>query len=270
MNRHRILLLAVAAIAIGCKEDDGPFLAPTPPIAYVRYVHAVPDTGATDWRPIDALENSPPAIGISYRQFTPYQAMGAGNRHIRVFPTSTDINITSKFLIDTTITFTPNTYYTLIHTGYARPGETPADGILVIQDAIPATNTTQVAVRLVHQGVGVGAVDAVGVDAGGATSTIASGTAYNAVSTYAMRGTGAFSVRVTASGTTTPVLATAAAPAGAAADPANNLTAVGGATIAGSALSAIVFGPSVAGSRAPQGGAFASAAVVYLVDRHPR
>jgi hypothetical protein len=269
MNRTRLLLAATVIVAGACSPDTDPVLAPTVAIAYVRYVHAVPDTGAMDWRPIDALENSPPAIGITYRQFTPYQAMGAGNRHLRIFPTSTDINITSKFLIDTTITFAANTYYTLIHTGFARPGQTPADRILVIQDAIPTTNTTQVAVRLAHAGAGVGAIDAVGVDSAGTVSTIGTGVAYAATSNYALRAPGAFSTRVTPTGSAT-VLATAAAPPGAPADPAANLTQVGGATRPGSALSAIVFGPSVVGSTAPQGGAFANAAVVYLVDRHPK
>ena len=270
MNRNPLLLGAIALVAGACKDDTGPVLAPTPPIAYVRYVHAVPDTGALDWRPIDALENSPPALGLTFRGFTPYQAMGAGNRRIRIFPTSTDITITSQIVIDTTITFTANTYYTLIHTGFARAGQTPADRIVVVQDAIPTANTTQVAVRLVHQGVGVAAVDAVGVDGAGATATIGAGVNYAATSTYAMRPPGAFSVRVTASGTTTPVLATATAPAGAAADVTNNLTAVGGATIAGSALSAIVFGRSIAGSAAPQAVAVQIPAVVYVVDRHPK
>ncbi|MGQ0645955.1 MAG: DUF4397 domain-containing protein [Gemmatimonadaceae bacterium] len=268
MNRNRLLLGAIAMVAGACGTDTDPVLAPTPPIAYVRYVHAVADTGATDWRPIDALENSPPAIGITFRQFTPYQAMGAGNRRIRIFPSSTDINITQKFLIDTTISFTANTYYTLVHTGLSRAGASPADRILVVQDPIPETNTTQVAVRVLHHGASGGTIDAVGVDAAGATSTIATGIAYAAASNYAMRAPGPVSVRVTASGTTTPVLATAAAPAGAAADPANNLTKVGGATIAGSALTAIWFDRSVAGSAAPAG--FTTPAVVYLVDRHPK
>jgi hypothetical protein len=268
MTKNRILLGAVALLMAACKTDDGPFLMPTQAIAYVRYVHAVPDHGPTDWRPIDGLENSPPALGITYRSFTPYQAMGAGARRLRIFPTSTDINVTSQHLIDTTITFAQNTYYTLIHTGRSQAGQTPADRIQVIEDPIPATNTTQVAVRLVHQGVGLNAVDAVGVDGTGATAAIASGINYAGASTYAMRAPGAFTVRVLGQGSTT-VVATAAAPAGAAADKPNNLTAIGGATIAGSAMTAIVFGPSVTGTSAPQGGAFGAPAVVYIVDRHP-
>jgi hypothetical protein len=266
--RTVLLTCGVAALAASCKEDEGPFVAPTESIAFVRYVHAVPDTGATDWRPIDALKNSPPAIGLNFRGFTPYAAMGSGARHIRIFPTSTNINITSVPLIDTTLTFTADTYYTLVYTGFARAGQTPADRLVLIQDQVPTVAAGQVAVRVIN--FESGSVDVFASASGGTTplptAPLLSAVASGAVSTYATQTPGPLALRVTAAGTRTPVLADVVAPPGLAADPANNLTAVGGSTMGGSAFTAFVFPRSVAGSSAQS---FTTPGIVYVIDKHP-
>lgn len=258
--------LALGALACG-EGDTGPTLAPTPPIAFVRYVHVVPDTSSTDWRPIDGIVNSPAALNLQFRANTPYQAMGAGPRRLRIFPTSEVASITSQIVIDTTITFTANTYYTLIHIGLARPGQTPADRIWVLEDQIPATiGASQIALRVVNAGVGLGAVD---VETAAATTgpftALATNVNYGAVSTYQLVATGARVLRANAAGSANNLSAALALPVGAAA--ANGQTAAGGTAVGGSAITAMIVPRSVAGSSAA---AFATPSILYLVDRAPR
>ncbi len=268
--RTILLALGVAAIAAACSKDEGPFVAPKQSIAYVRYLHAVPDTGQTDWRPIDALENSPPVFGLNYRGFTPYQAMGSGARKIRVFPTSTNINITSVPLVDTTITFTENTYYTLVYTGLARAGGSPKARLVLIQDQIPDVASSAVSVRVVNLSVGLGSVDVFASAAGG-TSPLPAAPLLNAVvegavSAYTSQSPGPLALRLTAAGTRSPVLADVLAPPGQAGNATQNLTPVGGSTMGGSAFTAFIFSRSVAGSTAAS---FTTPGIVYVIDKHP-
>lgn len=266
-TRRTFLVAALALGGVACGEDDaGPILAPTPPIAFVRYVHIVPDTSNMDWRPIDAVENSPEALNLQFRANTPYRAMGAGARRLRVFPTSTNINITSQIVIDTTITFTANSYYTLIHVGLARAGQAPADRIWVVEDAIPATiGASQVAVRVINAGVGLGAVDVERATAtAGPFTAHSTNVAYGAAGTYSLVPTGALVMRANTAGTTTTLGAAATAPAGVAAG--GGLSAAGGSTIGGSAITAIVVPRSVAGSAAAN---FTAPGIIYLVDKAP-
>jgi hypothetical protein len=78
---------------------------------------------------------------------------------------------------------------------------------------------------------------------------------------------GPLSLRAFAAGSTTfPAMVDVVAPAGLPADRANNLTAVGGSTIAGSVLTAFILPRSVAGSTAAN---FTTPGVIYIVDRYP-
>ncbi len=264
--------LLLSGLLAGCGKEEGPFLAPKQSIAYVRYVHAVPDTGATDWRPIDALDNSPPAFGLAFRGFTPYQAMGSGARKIRVFTTSTDINVTSVPIVDTTITFSENTYYTLLWTGFSRSGQAPADRLVLIEDKIPDVPSGQVAVRVVNTGVDLGSVDVfASPDTTSAlpAAPLLSAVAADAVSAYQAQTPGPLWLRLTAAGTRSPILTQVVAPPGQAGDASQNLTPVGGSTMGGSAFTAFVFRRSVPGSAAPQTGAFTRPGIVYVIDKHP-
>ncbi|MGQ0639769.1 MAG: DUF4397 domain-containing protein [Gemmatimonadaceae bacterium] len=268
--RTVFLALGLAAVAGACEKDEGPFLAPEESLAYVRYVHAVADTSAMDWRPIDAIKNSPPWFGLTYRGFTPYQAMGSGARRIRIFTTSTDINITSVALIDTTIAFNANTYYTLVHTGFARAGQSPADRLVLIEDQQPTVPAGQVSVRVVNLGIDMAPVDVFATAAANSplpTSPLLTRVAAGSVSAYQSQAPGPLALQLTAAGTRSPVLAQVLAPPGQAADPTLNLTAVGGSTMGGSAFTAFVFRPSVAGSRAPA--AFTTPGIVYVIDKNP-
>ena len=272
MKTIRLLAATATLAALGCSKDAGPFEAEKVPLAYTRFVNAVPDTSAMDYRFVDQVEYSPITLALAFRSFSPYQGTGTGARHIRVFTTSTDINVTTKIVLDTTYTFEANTYYTIVHYGYARTGQTPADQFLIIKDSPPDAGGN-VAVRALNLGTGLGSVDLFTSAAGGSDPLPASPTfsnvAYGSVTTYNTRPTGALVVRATAAGTRTPVLADVTAPAGLAADPGQNLTAVGGSGQAGSALVAILMPRSVAGSAAPQTTAFQSPTIVYVVDKNP-
>jgi hypothetical protein len=268
---HTTVLLAGALVSVGCKGDEGVALAPKVPLAFTRFVHAVADTSAMDWRFVDVLENSPVVFGLTFRGFTPYQATGVGARHLRIFTTSTDINITSQALIDTTITLEANTHYTLVHVGLARTGQTPADKLLVIKDDIPDVATGNIAVRAVNLATGVGSLD-VFASASGGTTPLPTTPAFANVAYLATTGSknmtpGPLALRVTAAGQVSPVMIDATAPAGQAGTPSANLDPIGGSTLGGSAFTAFAFPRSVAGSAAAS---FTTPGIVYAIDRNPK
>jgi hypothetical protein len=279
MNLTRLGRLAILALMAGaCSKDPGPFLAPDEPLAYVRFVSAVPDTSAMDWRFVDAVANSPFALGQAFRGFTAYQGTTPGARHLRIFPTSTDITITTQIVIDTTLTLESGKYYTLVHVGLARAGGAPADKIVVYEDSPPAPAGGSIALRAINLGPGLnagtpGPVDVFATAAEGdptPTTPLFANVSFLSATSYTTRPTGALALRATAAGSTTPVLANVLAQPGAPADPALSGSAIGGSNQAGTAMTAFVFPRSTAGSKAPQDPAFTSPTIIYLVDRRPQ
>lgn len=267
------LAVAAAAVAAGCDKETGPFFAPEVPLAYVRYVNAVPDTFALDFRLIDQIEYSPTAILLGFRGITPYQGAAPGTRPLRVFTnpggTYPDINVVTQVMADESITLTAGTYYTIVMAGFARAGQTPALDLMVIEDQIPTDAGTNVAVRAVHLGSGLANVDVFAASASGDPLPAAptfTNLGFGSLSTYTSFAPGTKHFRVTNTGTTT-VVASAAAPNGAAGDPDNFLTTIGGVQQAGSAITAFFFPRSVAGSPASN---VTAPSIVYVVDRHPR
>jgi hypothetical protein len=273
MRLSRFTLLAVAALAsIGCQRDDGA-LEPTtiPPLAYVRYINALPDTLGATVRFIDQVEFTPQTwTGVPFRGMGlgNYQGAQAGSRQFRVFtysPNSSNIPANTTVLAEQTFNFEAGKYYTVLHAGFARTGGNPANSIRILEDAVP-TPGTSIAVRAIHAAAGVGNVD---VYLTATTTTAISGApaiaglAFGTSSAYLTRAPGAFATRVTAAGSTTPLISSAA-PAGVAgsatADP------IAGATIPGSVLTAVAFSASVAGSPAATS---ASPTVLYFADRQP-
>jgi hypothetical protein len=268
MRSFVIALALGGAAALGaCSGDTGAILAPTQALAYTRFVDAVPDSGGMDWRFVDVIENSPTTFGLNFRSTFPgatYQATGPGSRHLRIFQTSTDINLTQKVLFDTTYTFTAGTHYTLLVAGNMRGGT----GKLYILTDNFTDPGAQVAMRVIN--AGAGSVD-VYASASGGTSTLpsafASGLANFAATNYVNVAPGPLDLRAFAAGSTTfPAMADVVVPAGLPADRANNLTAVGGSTQPGSVITAFIVPRSVAGSTATN---FTTPSIVYIVDRHP-
>ena len=256
---------------VGCSEpSDGPTTPNTPPLAYVRYINAVPDTLNTTVRFIDQIEYSPMSwANVAFRGLGQgnYQPTEAKARKFRVFTYSSDVSTAgnTNILVDTTITFEAGKYYTLLHLGYARAGSAPKQRIVVINDALPAT-PAGIAFRAIHAGLNVGNVD---IYATPTTTDAISGApllanvSLNTVSAYLARATGAFAARVTAPGSTTAVIS-AAAPAGTAGSA--SVDPIGGATIAGSIITAIAFPATPANSA---GARFTTPGVVYFVDKQP-
>jgi hypothetical protein len=276
MKFSRFPLLAVAALAsVACQTDDGA-LKPTeiPPLAFVRYINALPDTLATTVRFIDQVEFTPQTfVAVPFRGLGGgnYQGAQAGNRSFKVF-TYQIVNSNLAPAAGNTVelgaathNFEAGKYYTVIFNGFARAGGSPAKQIQIIEDPVP-TPTTDLSVRAMHAGAGIGNVDVYLT----ATTTTAisgapavSGLAFGAASPYASRPTGAFAVRVTAAGSTTPLIS-AAAPAGVAGT--STVNPIGGATIPGSVITAVAFPASVSGSPAA---ASANPTVLFFIDRQP-
>jgi len=150
MRLTRFLILGGCAALLGaCGDDSDVTINTPPPLAHVRFINAMSDTGAVDVRMYDQIEYSAQALGLQFRSGTEYQGTEAKARDIRVFTTSQDINITSQVMIDTTMSFEANRYYTLLLVGPARTG---SHRFLVIEDDAPSVSATQIALRAVHAG----------------------------------------------------------------------------------------------------------------------
>jgi hypothetical protein len=145
--------------------------------------------------------------------------------------------------------------------------------VAIQPDNPPTPAAGRVAVRALHLGAGVGAVDVfVGTTstADQTPSPTATWTnlAYGESTPYVELDTAALRVAVTATTTTTPLLvANTAAPAGAAAS--GTGSPITGVRIAGSVLTVVILPPSVVGSMAPQSAAFTVPAFAFLNDRRP-
>lgn len=269
------LLGAALGLVAGCSEPSNDPTTPTlPPLAFVRYINAVPDTLNTTVRFIDQVQYSPmtwanvPFRGLGQGNYQPTQA---GARKIRVFTSFIDGDggfdpaRNTVVLVDTTLTFEAGKHYTVLHMGYARAGSSPKQRLVSINDVHPAPGTN-VALRTINAALGLGPVD---VYKAATAATPISGTplfpalATEAVSAYQQFSPGAFAVQVASTGTTT---ALAAALAGAGTAGTTTADPIGGSNIGGSVITAIAFPASAANS---PGTRFAAPGVSYFIDKHP-
>ena len=268
------LALVGALMAVGCSKDDGPFFAPQVPLAYTRFINAIPDTGSVDFRYVDLVEYSPFALQLAFRGFTPYQGTATGARHLKVFTnpggSNSQIPHVTGVVLDETPTFESGKYYTLVAVGYARTTGTPRVKLQVYEDVIPDPGSN-VAFRAVNLATGLASLN-VGVTAA-STDAIPTPTfsnlAYLGASAYVTRATGNAWFRVQETTSATEIVSGNGrqAPVGAAGDPLNNLTTIGGSGQAGSVVTAWVFRSSVTGSTAPS---VTTPTIVFTVDKHPR
>ena len=267
-------LSGVVILGIGCSKEKT-FTEPLPPLAAIHFLNAVPDTMQLDFRVVDIVSNAG-FFDANFRDGNMfYTGIEAGSREIRVFLSSTNPSIASQVVWDSTLNLTAATNYTLIQTGFARTGQTPARAALLLTDNPVAPGAGNIGLRVVNAGAGLGNIS-VNVTLHAAdtlpdTPLLAS-VAYGATSGYLTLPVDAVAadssrVVITAAGTKTPVLATVKLPAGlagtATTDP------IAGARVAGSVLSAVIVPPSVAGSAAPQTAPFLVPTAVFLVDRRP-
>jgi hypothetical protein len=256
------------------------------PTAGIRFINAVPDTGAMDFRPVDIVENSQ-FYNVTFKSTTLlyYKNARAGTRHFTVFrtPTATDPGTTQLATAQTVVFDLPSEVleagklYTYILWGYSRTGSTPAMQITRLTDD-PADPGAQVALRIINAclpGVCGAAANAVldvraflaasGIGAPAATFPAVApltASAYQNIATA----TAAYTVdfRPAGGATSGAALASGAAPLGVAET--IDVQALPGTSVAGSAISAIIFPRAVAGS---QGGTATTPAVIFVWDRRP-
>jgi len=286
MKLRQIALLgaasAMSVVAAACSSDTGPHVTDLGPRAYVRYVNAIPDTNQTDFRFIDQVTGSPWFGQAFFRDISAYQPTAPGARHIRVFAVDPnaagnlegDINVVSQRFIDTTLTFDANTYYTIVHVGYARAGASPAQHLVLIkEDRSAALSANQIGLRVINAAPTIPSADVYAAATPSGSPTF-SAVAFGDASSYQVMSTGAVTFSTTDAGSTT-VDASAAAPAGA--PPASvSQSALGGYSVSGSLLTAFIFPPAVTGSMATisanancSKGKCATASVIWSQDNYP-
>lgn len=237
----------------GCDEDSGVIVAPDVPLAVTRFINALPDTGATDWTYIDGIENSPREFGVPFRGTTPYQAVSPGNRHLRIFPTSTNPALTSVPLVDQPVPLEMDKRYTALVLGFARTGSNPPMDFMLVEDNPPDPGN-RVALRVIN--TTRDPIDVRVYLSGGtlpATPTWANVPPLS-VSSYVLVDPGTYLYNVQPAGGGFRLFRDAQALVGAPATA--DLEALPGTTVAGSAVSGIVYPGSIVGSAAPQTSAF--------------
>lgn len=265
------ILGALVFGAIGCQTDDGgPTSRNLPPLAFVRYINAVPDTFNLTVRFIDQVALVPQTFAnVPYRSQGQggFQGVEAGTQRFRVFTYDPALGVGgagagTEMLADTSFNFVAGQYYTLLHAGFARAGQLPAQRVRIIEHVLPAVNTN-LSVRAMHAGTGLAAgVTTVDLTVGG--TALGTGVAFGgAAAAYGSRAVGVFTADFVQAGTAT-VLASGSPVVGDTAS--SSGTAIAGSTIRGSVFSAVLFGPSVPGSRAA---AAATASIGWFVDRQP-
>ncbi len=291
MNLYRFSLLGAALAAItACSDDTSPKVVTPGPAGLVRFINAVPDTGAQDFRFTDAVEGVPNVefVNLAFRGGTDrgYQRVSAGSHHIRVFmsgsnttlingvPVANNPSIVSTVMGDTTFTFVDGVHYTFLWQGASRSA---AQKFVIFTDAFTAPAAGQFSLRALN--ARTGAADFY-VASGTAAATTVTGTpTFANVATNTATGwtgfavasaTGNYTVTATPAGLTTPVWS-AVCPAGAAAAAevpgvSGALQATAGCRIANSIFTAILFPASVTGSQAA---AAALPTVVFLIDKQP-
>jgi hypothetical protein len=286
---RRILPLSLLAVSAGilsaCNPDET-IATPNIPTAGVRFINAVPDSSGTygmDFHFVDLPENNvqyrvsfrngplPSATSIQIPSNIEFKAAQAGSRHFRVFLDDTIQSVASTVLVDSTVTLTAGHNYTFIMWGNGRSSgsdkmhmtgidETVADpGALVAIRVLNATNAPIDASYYVKGGAVPGSPNWSNIPAYSASSYV---TTSPALIMYDVR----------SAGSATAMFADLQAPPGAAAFSTAgtggkiDMEAIPGTSVAGSAITLIVFPKSVSGSKAAQ---FASAGGAFTWDRRP-
>ena len=180
MKIYRLLPVAIVAAAIaGCSGDPASTLVQPEADALVRFVNAVPDTAVLDYRFVDIVTNASEP-NLQFRGTTnpfssgAYERLTPGTHRIKVFISAANASIgngpsaVSQFVLDTTLTFAVNHYYTITHAGYAKAGATPTQQFYVTDDVFPTPTSTQISFRVINA---VGTVPSVDVYAAIAAAT---------------------------------------------------------------------------------------------------
>jgi uncharacterized protein DUF4397 len=261
MRLSRFVMLCFATAALNACGDDEVTAPSLPPLAEVRFINAVNDTGGVDIHPVDFVELWAPANNLQYRAATEYFPTKAGVRHLRVFPTSTDISVTSQIMDDELITLVAGNRYTLLLAGSARA---KTARLWLINDGSTPPPAGQISVRMGNAAGGI--VNGYLVNT--ATTPLPGTPTYTnlgavTLSPYVNRATGVAAIRVTDAGSTA-VNASGAGPAAPATLSGQKPAA--GVGSQGTAFSVYYFAAGAAGSA---NASVASPSVIWFVDRNP-
>jgi hypothetical protein len=269
--------LCLAAGALSACSPDKVVQTDAIPTAGVRFINAVPDTagsGGLDFRFVDIVEsnahfkipfrnNIVTTSGVPASTLVEYKNTRAGQRHFRIFLDDTTQAVASTVLKDTTVTIEAGKKYTALLWGYARTGSTPAMRLTFIEDA-PADPGANVALRVIN--TSDQAVDVRQYLSTGTVPTAASwaNVAPLSISSYLTVPVGTYKFNVQPAGGGTALFTDPTALIGQAATV--DIEGTPGTTQAGSAVTAIIFPRSVAGSKAAQ---FSTPAITFVWDRRP-
>ena len=261
MRFSRIVLLAAGLGVITACEEDKISAPDIPPLASVRFINAVADTGAIDIRTVDQIEFSPVGNAVAFRAGTEYFPTEAKSRRIKVFPTSRNINITQNALLEATVDIQANTRVTLLLVGSARDKSTLR--FVVISDDAAAPPAGMIAVRVVNAASGAVNGYLVNTPTEALPGTAAAANvAPLAQSAYVTKTVGNAAFRFTDVGSTT-VTVSAAGPVAA---PLAGAKPAAGVNTEGTKFSVYFFPRGVAGSA---NNALTTPAAVWFVDRNP-
>jgi hypothetical protein len=289
---RRIFQLSTFCLAAGvvsaCKPEEV-ITDPAIPTAGVRFINAVPDTGAAfgmDFRFIDLVENSDQfritfrnnpqsSGGVTASAAIQYKAAKAGSRHFRIFLDDTLQNVASTVLKDSTVTLESTHNYTFLLWGNARSTGSDKMRLTVIDENAPDPGS-QVALRVINAtGAPIDASQYASTAVVPASPTWANLGAYS-ISSYVLTAPNQIKFNVRPAGAATTLFADQLAligqPVGTASAASNGCTvgvdceAIPGTTVPGSAVTLIVFPPSVAGSKAAS---FTTPGSTFMWDRRP-
>jgi len=293
---HRLSVLGLAAGVVSACYPDQVVNTENIPTAGVRFINAVPDSSGAfgfDLRFVDIVEsnaqfrisfrNAPSATVASGTTDTlvvgtsiEFKAARAGARHFRIFLSDTLQSIATTVVVDSTVTLVADHNYTFIMWGNGRSAKGAADAMhLSVLDEAPQDPGTQVGLRVINA-----------TSAPSDARAYARGTAVPANPTWAnvapFSATGwvtqapsTIDYNIRAAGTATNMFADRQALPGAAAFSSAgaggkiDIDASPGTTVAGSAVTMIVFPRAVAGARTPQTALFTVPNVVTMWDRRP-
>ena len=293
---YQLSVLGLAAGVVSACYPDQTVTTTTPPAAGVRFINAVPDSSGAfgfDMRFVDIVESNA-QFRITFRN-APSQSVSsgttdtlivgtsiqfkdaqAGSRHFRIFLSDTLQSIASTVVVDSTVTLVANHNYTFILWGNGRSPKGAADAMhLSILDEAPTDPGAQVGLRVMN--ATSAAIDASAYARGTAvpaTPTWAAVAPFSA-STWVNQAPGTIDYNIRAAGGATGMFADRQALPGAAAFSSAgpqgkiDIDASPGTTVAGSAVTVIVFPRSVAGARTPQTAPFTIPNVVTMWDRRP-
>ena len=289
----KILMLGATVGAVSACSPDEVIQTETPPTAGVRFIHAVPDTAAMDLRFVDMVESnahfnityrnnvvlsSTAASGVPASTFIQYKPTRAGQRQFRIFmnggctATACDQAYASTVVKDTTVDLVAGRNYTALLWGYANPGGpgrpagAPAMRLTFIEEDVAEPAAGQVALRVIN--ATASAIDVRHYADGGTVPAAATWAAVPAlsVSSYVTVASGQYWYNVQPAGGGATLFADRRALVGAAAvtGPPGPFDAQPGTTVAGSAVTGIIFPTSVSPAASST-----SPSISYMWDRRP-